>query len=317
MITEIGIKKIIKETEYIQSESGLIFPSFYVKKQNRPSHFDFFAGAGGFGLGMVQAGYETIGANEYAPEAAITYMVNLGHYPMNIYYIDGESDKKRLDEAVAKTYGIKKYKHEVGITEENMRQFFDKQDYEYELNKKAGSKYLRQFYGTENIKLHKHCAGSGWIRSRPDIDGCKNFWFGDICKLSGKEILDTLGMKQGDIDAVTGGPPCQGFSKAGKQDINDPRNQLIYEYARMIVELQPKTFILENVPDLATFLDCDGIPVLNKFCLMISEGGYGKWERLKKSLLMQTGVGACIKPSTSVDKNNSKTKRRKNGKNKK
>ena len=34
----------------------------------------------------------------------------------------------------------------------------------------------------------------------------------------------------GDIDVVFGGPPCQGFSLIGKRDVNDPRNQLIFDY---------------------------------------------------------------------------------------
>ena len=304
-MNEIGVERIIKETEYIQSPSGLIMPSFYVAKPKRPTHFDFFCGAGGFGLGMVQAGCETVGANEWDAYAAITYMVNLGHYPMSIHFLDGEEDRKRLDKAIAKNYGIKNYKYEEGITVDNFQQLIKRQEEEYDIAQTAGAEEecLRDYHGTEDILIHKHCAGSGWISSRPEIGGCKNFWFGDVHKLTGKMVLDTLGMKQGDIDVVTGGPPCQGFSTAGKQQIDDERNNLVYEYARMIVELQPRTFIFENVPGIVDFFDFDGVPVLEKFCLMLEEGGYGKWEKIKKSLLMQTNAAAVIKGnrgSTSV-----------------
>ncbi len=54
------------------------------------------------------------------------------------------------------------------------------------------------------------------------------------------------------IDLVIGGPPCQGFSVAGKMDANDERSQLIWSYARVIEVVQPKAFVMENVKALAT-----------------------------------------------------------------
>jgi DNA (cytosine-5)-methyltransferase 1 len=116
-----------------------------------------------------------------------------------------------------------------------------------------------------------------------------------VRKLSGKKILDALGLRQGDIDCVCGGPPCQGFSSAGRQNIADPRNNLVYEYARLIVELQPKTFIMEEVPAIVDFFDPDGVPVLDKFAMILSDGGYGKWENVKKAMLMQSGCAAGMK----------------------
>jgi DNA (cytosine-5)-methyltransferase 1 len=49
---------------------------------------------------------------------------------------------------------------------------------------------------------------------------------------------------------VCGGPPCQGFSLIGKRQADDPRNQLLVEYARLIAELNPRYFIIENVAGL-------------------------------------------------------------------
>lgn len=46
------------------------------------------------GCGIIQAGFEIVGANEFDPYAALTYMVNLGHYPMNIHFLDGEKERK-------------------------------------------------------------------------------------------------------------------------------------------------------------------------------------------------------------------------------
>lgn len=55
----------------------------------------------------------------------------------------------------------------------------------------------------------------------------------------------------GQIDLVAGGPPCQAFSVYGKrQGTNDSRGQLIFEFIRLVSELQPKTFLMENVRGL-------------------------------------------------------------------
>lgn len=52
------------------------------------------------------------------------------------------------------------------------------------------------------------------------------------------------------IDLVIGGPPCQGFSVAGKMDENDERSKLIWSYAEVIDAVRPKAFIMENVKAL-------------------------------------------------------------------
>lgn len=50
------------------------------------------------------------------------------------------------------------------------------------------------------------------------------------------------------VDLVVGGPPCQGFSALGKQQVNDARNELWLHYAETVHKLTPKYFVLENVP---------------------------------------------------------------------
>jgi len=51
-------------------------------------------------------------------------------------------------------------------------------------------------------------------------------------------------------EAVVGGPPCQGFSTAGKGNPDDPRNFLWREYMRVVREVQPRVVVLENVSAL-------------------------------------------------------------------
>ncbi len=75
----------------------------------------------------------------------------------------------------------------------------------------------------------------------------------DITKLSNNDILKIVGNKQ--VDIVVGGPPCQGFSMAGNPGrtfVDDPRNHLFKEFARVVGLLKPRTFLMENVARLFT-----------------------------------------------------------------
>ena len=72
-------------------------------------------------------------------------------------------------------------------------------------------------------------------------------YHGDIAKLTGAECMRLAGVNVGELDVFDGSPPCQGFSTAGKRKFDDPRNSLFKEYARLIQELQPRVFVMENV----------------------------------------------------------------------
>jgi DNA (cytosine-5)-methyltransferase 1 len=57
----------------------------------------------------------------------------------------------------------------------------------------------------------------------------------------------------GDVELMVGGPPCQSFSPGGKRAaLSDPRGNLIYEYLRLVSEVRPRYFVLENVANLTT-----------------------------------------------------------------
>ena len=57
--------------------------------------------------------------------------------------------------------------------------------------------------------------------------------------------------ERGCADLVIGGPPCQGFSVAGKMDPNDPRSRHVFDFLGMVERVQPKAFVMENVKALA------------------------------------------------------------------
>ena len=73
----------------------------------------------------------------------------------------------------------------------------------------------------------------------------------DIKLVSGKEIEKITGIKKGDCFLLAGCPPCQGFSNLGKRDATDQKNKLVYEYIRLIFELEPCFILMENVPGMS------------------------------------------------------------------
>lgn len=62
-------------------------------------------------------------------------------------------------------------------------------------------------------------------------------------------LLENL-KEYSDVDMIIGGPPCQGFSVAGKMDANDERSQLIWSFVKVVSIVKPKAFIMENVKAL-------------------------------------------------------------------
>ncbi len=69
----------------------------------------------------------------------------------------------------------------------------------------------------------------------------------DLSKLPPSEFSNTYNIPSNSVDIIVGGPPCQGFSMAGRRDKNDPRNSLFMEYVKYLEFFKPKAFILENV----------------------------------------------------------------------
>lgn len=79
-------------------------------------------------------------------------------------------------------------------------------------------------------------------------------WQKDIRGISGRALKRKLQLRQGELDLLAGCPPCQGFSRLRTLNrvgsVADDRNDLIYEFLRLVHELRPKAVLLENVPGL-------------------------------------------------------------------
>lgn len=109
-------------------------------------------------------------------------------------------------------------------------------------------------------------SGAGGLDIGAINAGARIIWANDMKKEACESYALNIGkhIHQGDInsfipmlskyngaDLVIGGPPCQGFSVAGKMDENDERSKLIWSYAEVIKKVKPKAFIMENVKALA------------------------------------------------------------------
>jgi DNA (cytosine-5)-methyltransferase 1 len=140
-----------------------------------------------------------------------------------------------------------------------------------------------------------YTAGSGWISHEPpSVKGTANFIFGDIRKVTGKRILDIIGMDVGEVDLIAASPPCQGFSIAGKRDAHDPRNSLIWEWLRLVLEIQPKTICMENVPGIASMVTPDGVPVLDQIARVLEDGSFTTVDAFNRAIRQQAGQAAGI-----------------------
>ena len=93
----------------------------------------------------------------------------------------------------------------------------------------------------------------------------------DLSSVSGEQLRNDLGIGRKHIDVILAGPPCQGFSLIGKRIPGDPRNLLLSELARLIAELAPSYFVVENV---AGILFGNAKESLDTFVRHVEAAGY-------------------------------------------
>lgn len=84
-------------------------------------------------------------------------------------------------------------------------------------------------------------------------------------------IIDSLEKYKG-VDLVFGGPPCQGFSVAGKMDPDDNRSKLIFTFLDVVEKVQPRAFVMENVKALGKLEKWE--PVRKKYLERVQALGY-------------------------------------------
>lgn len=123
-------------------------------------------------------------------------------------------------------------------------------------------------------------------------------------------IEDTTRDDFPNADLVVGGPPCQGFSNLGRRDPDDPRNGLWREYSRVVDIVQPKVFVLENVPQ---FLKSDQFSLLERELTsgslsdydltsgVINAADYGVPQRRTRAIVIGSRTGQARLPAPTHD----------------
>lgn len=95
----------------------------------------------------------------------------------------------------------------------------------------------------------------------------------DICAITDEDLQEWK-KEFGNIDIIVGGPPCQGFSLAGKRNPEDERNRLYEQYVRIVSVIRPTVFVMENVALMTSMKDESGDLFINKIEKSFSEQGY-------------------------------------------
>lgn len=150
-------------------------------------------------------------------------------------------------------------------------------------------------------------AAETYAANHPDV----NLFNADIRDISSSEIMEVCGVARGELDLLASCPPCQGFSRIRlnnkKERMDDPRNRLIDDVLRLISELQPKTVMMENVPNLARYtrylnfkreLRKLGYNVVDK---VLDVADFGVPQRRKRLVVLASRLGQISHP-TPVDK---------------
>lgn len=273
---------------YRKNASGLLLIPDRRTRYDQPVGIDLFAGAGGFSVGMHEAGMHMAAAVEYDVNAALTYLVNLARPGVRIHF-DTEEREAAFTDTVERHLGLRKP---------------GKGD--------AGSASAPRGQKGPVIQAG-HLAGDGWISRQPASErGCEHFWIADVRNITGEQILGELGLRRGDVTVVCGGPPCQGYSVVGKRDVMDPRNSLVFEFARLVLEIWPKTFVMENVPGMLRMVTPEGVPVIDALCRIWADGGFSSYDALKASLNPEAKAGrrGAVRQEKNRDKPRRKTRQR-------
>ena len=105
--------------------------------------------------------------------------------------------------------------------------------------------------GFSKSGIHTNVAVDNWSDALSTFES--NHSFSKAIEFDlGRSNLKSLMSQLSDSDVVFGGPPCQGFSISGKRDPLDPRNLLYKGFYKVVADISPEVFVMENVPNLAS-----------------------------------------------------------------
>ncbi|MDB9752193.1 DNA cytosine methyltransferase, partial [Gammaproteobacteria bacterium] len=183
------------------------------------NHIELFAGCGGLSLGLETAGFELLIANELSPMAAETFAYN--HLNANL------EKKKNLDKVYWISSGYPRDEFTARLRENpNNASGLKKNHYSDLLDLNHTDKQLKR---------------SLFVGSIVDLNKILEKRNNGLSK----QLRTALG--KGEVDLVSGGPPCQSFSLAGLRQHSNDRNQLPWEFVKFVEKVKPKIAMLENV----------------------------------------------------------------------
>lgn len=218
------------------------------------SYVELFAGCGGMSLGLENAGFMRLMANELSPMAAETFAYNL---------VEGARDGKQPtpDDLVS----WRRYFSFIEPPKIALNGKIDRQTFRDSLSRKPRKSLVSQEV-------------SDTLTSGTD----PNLIVGDANKLA--EVIEriaasrsrTLWQGFNHLDVLAGGPPCQSFSLAGKRQKDNPRNSLFNSFVKIARGLKPRVILFENVLGITKpFRDKNGEdehPWFNVCCAFRSAG---------------------------------------------
>ena len=208
-------------------------------------HIELFAGCGGMSLGLDTAGFELYFANELSPMAGETFVFNILNEDLNL--------KSKNKETSSKALWIKSHFPKVNLSERLRENPFEARNGNY-----------------------------SDIDATTDLKG--KLLIGDINQLldfleKNKKVYKSL--RKEDIDLLSGGPPCQSFSLAGKRQKDDHKNLLPLSFAKISGLIQPKVVLLENVKGITAAFTENGEQ-------------YHAWLEVSKAFVLEGYIPLCM-----------------------
>jgi DNA (cytosine-5)-methyltransferase 1 len=186
------------------------------------NHIELFAGCGGLSLGLESVGFELLMANELSPMASETFAYNFFSQDLSSEDLDQASYNPALP-------GAKWLRSNYSRSDMTKRLREDPRT--FPTNDKPGWCDLT---GPESLKE------SLIVGSIVEL----NKWLANNRKAA---AALRSGFGKGQVDLVSGGPPCQSFSMAGMREYGNARNVLPMEFAKFVGLVEPKMALLENV----------------------------------------------------------------------
>ena len=218
------------------------------------NHIELFAGCGGLSLGLESEGFDLLLANELSPMASETFAFN--HLRLNL--------KDEWNPATDRVYWLKSE--------------FDRSDIESRLKEnplqlddpdKAYYSDLEEIRPTSESLTRSLLVGSILDLNR-QIEASPKL----------RKLLAS-GLGSGEVDLVSGGPPCQSFSLAGLRQHSNERNSLPWAFAENVRLIKPKMALMENVSGILRPFNIDG-------------QSYYAWYEVAKAFAKEGYVPLCL-----------------------